>query len=314
MGTTRKLPDSNISRKVALNTAKDKMDGMDAADNLLTAKTTDRLNINVDKYNTAFADITAASVLYHEAVEKARPQRLLLLAYVKGYLACLKLFIKAGKILLSSRAFYELGVTSTRLPDISSDEKLLAMAAKIILGDFNRRAKGGVALSTPTIEEFTDIYTTAQPIIMAISNTLTALKKTQINLFKLEEEVDDVILHIWDEVEAEYSKNTPSSRRDLCREWGGRFITKGVESVVTGVCAEKLTHKPLPKVKLHIIGSGHKVVSDADSKFSVNTSLYGDLEMVATLFGYEDQTIDFFKEDGVPKVVNVVMVHKIILQ
>ena len=312
MGTTRKLPDSNIGRRQALNTAKGKMDSLDAADNILTAKTTDRLNINVDKYNTAFTDIAAALVLYYDAIEKARSQRLLLRKWVKNYFASLKLFINAGEILPSARAFYELGVTNTRQPNISSDEKLLAVAAKVISGDFNRRAKGGVALNTPTIEEFTDIYNTAKPIIMAISNTRTALKNEQRKLRKLKEEVDDVIVHIWDEIEAEYSKNTPSSRRTLCRQWGAKFITKGVESVVTGVCAEKTSNKPLPKVKIHIIGSGHKVVSDADSKFSVNTSLYGDLELVATLFGYEDQTINFFKDDGVPKVVNVVMMLKII--
>ena len=185
------------------------------------------------------------------------------------------------------------------------------MAAKIVLGDFNRRAKGGIALNMPTIEEFTDIYNTAQPIIMAISNTSTKLITAQTTLSKLEEEVDDVIVHIWDEVEAEYSIGTAPSRRTLCRQWGAKFITKGVESVVSGVCAEKTSNKPLPKVKIHIIGSGHKMVSDADSKFSVNTSLHRDLELVATLSGYEDQTIDFFKEDGVPKMVNVVMVLKV---
>jgi hypothetical protein len=58
------------------------------------------------------------------------------------------------------------------------------------------------------------------------------------------------------------------------------------------------------------VGVGRNVQSDAEGNFILNTSLFEDLTILAKLIGYEDFTLDFFKEDGVTIAVNVVMVRK----
>lgn len=308
MSTTRKLPDSDIARKKALNKALDKMESLDPADNLLSPETSARLIIAAAKYNDGFKAITVTSSAYHLAVAIAKPQRILLRTYVRSYFASLKANIKIAKIPKSARAFYGLDVTNTRQPNIASDDTLLMIAEMVIKGDAFRIADGGIAMSVPTMAEFMDIYDVAKPIIHAISNTATAANLALSNLIKQEEDVDDLIVHIWNEVEAKYSKSKPTNRRVQCRLWGVRYISRGAESVVNGVCIDSITNLPLPNVKLYLAGVGKKSLSDADGKYNVNTTLYGDLELIATLPGYEQQTIDFNKENCVDEVMNVMMV------
>ena len=308
MGTTRKLPDSDIARRNAMNTALGKMTGLtDPADNLLSPETTARLIIAAPKYNNGFANITITSVAYHRAVEQARPQRKLLRAYVKSYFASLKANIKIAKILKAERGYYGLDVTNMRQPDTSTDYLLLTVAESVISGDAARMLAGGIVMSVPTMEEFMDIYTIAKPKIDAISNATTDATTALTKLSDQQEDVDDLIVHIWDDVEGKYSKLKPAERRVQCRLWGVRYISKGMESEVKGICTDSATKLALPNVLLRIAGVGSKTKSDAEGKYAKNTTLYGDLELMASLPGYAPQTIDFAKENGVVKVVDVVM-------
>ena len=50
-------------------------------------------------------------------------------------------------------------------------------------------------------------------------------------------------------------------------------------------------------------------MTDALGHFSLNTSLYGDLEIEASHINYEKTITDFVKEDGVAMAVEVVMAH-----
>lgn len=59
-------------------------------------------------------------------------------------------------------------------------------------------------------------------------------------------------------------------------------------------------------IKVRIIGASISTLS-ALGNFSLNTSLYGDLELEATNINYEKNTIEFTKEDGIAAVVAVVM-------
>ena len=87
-----------------------------------------------------------------------------------------------------------------------------------------------------------------------------------------------------------------------------RYVSTGVLSVVTGTTKDELG-VAVAGVKVRIIGSSISTISDALGNFSLNTYLYGDLEIEATHINYEKTITDFVKEDGVAMAVAVVMVH-----
>ena len=166
-----------------------------------------------------------------------------------------------------------------------------------------------LTLSGPTIAEYTLVYDLANSAILAISNTSTDYTTATTNLEAQTPEIKDIITHLWDEVEAYYSRIPAPARRVQCRLWGVRYMSTGVLSVVTGTTKDELG-VAVAGVKVRIIGSSISTISDALGNFSLNTSLYGDLEIEATHINYEKTITDFVKEDGVAMAVAVVMVHR----
>ncbi len=310
---TKKFPQSSIGYQQAMTKAKEKKDGVAApADNILTAATSTRLDIDYAAFEAAKNLIDAKNGIYHNAVADARPQRILLKDSITSYYDRMNTFIKRGTISAADRVYYGLSITNKQMPLMSSDDLLLAAAARVLSGDILRRAAGGIAIDEPTIAEFTIVYNIAKPLIKAISNSLTALNNAKADLEKQTPEIKDLIKHVWDDVVGHYSLSTPAARRQQARLWGVRYQSVGTASTVTGICTDSVTGLPLFNVQLHLVGVGRKVQSDAEGRFVINTSLFEDLTILAKLIGYDDFTLEFFKEDGVTIAVAVVMVKKIV--
>ena len=312
MSTVKNVPDSIVSRQKAMTVAKRKKDAA-PADNILSEATSDRLDIDEAAYAAGRAAVATARGAYHIKVVEAKPQRVLLFTEITNFYDRLNYLIKTGKIPAAARAYYELDITNRKMPKMNTDEDLLAAAAMVLSGDILRRAAGGIAMTEPTIAEFTAIYDVAKPIIIAVSTAHTAINTAVENLEKQIPEINDLIKHVWTEVETHYSKSTAKARRVQCKLWGVRYVSKGVASEISGVCSDSITNLALFNVQLYLVGVGHRIMSDAEGKYLFNTILFEDLTINAKLAGYDDFTIDFVKEDGVPLVVNVVMVKKIVV-
>ncbi len=307
MSTTRIIPDSITGRLKALSTAKTKKDGvLVPADNLLSADTSERLDLGYSNYKAGIAAITLAKATYHHKIELARPERILIKNNITSFFDSLNGLIKRGKAPASARAYYGLSITNRKMPKMNTDVEILAVAASVLSGDILRVAAGGVVMSSPSIAEYTLVYDLAKPAILAISNAHTVVSNAILELYRQLPEIKDLISHVWDEVEAKYSMSPAANRRALAREWGVKYRSTGVLSVVTGTCKDD-AGVVLAGIKVRIIGANTSTLSDAIGHFSLNTSLYGDLELEATLSSYEQNIIEFTKEDGVAVVVSVVM-------
>ena len=309
MSTSRIAPDSIIGRLKALDVAKTKKDGIALpAVNILSDATSERLDLGYAAYKAGVDSVEANNAAYHIAIRLSKPQRILLKKYINSFYNSLNNEIKIGLMLDAVRAYYGLNISNRKMPLMNTDTELLAAAAKVLSGDILRRAAGGPAIASPTIAQFTSIYNTAKPVILSISNTKTLCNTAVANLEKQIPEIKDLITHIWDEAEAYYSLDTPANRRAECRLWGVRYRSTGVLSLVTGTVKDELG-VAMAGVKVRILGSSISTLSDALGNFSLNTSLYGDLEIEATHINYEKNITDFVKEDGVAMAVGVVMIH-----
>ena len=145
-------------------------------------------------------------------------------------------------------------------------------------------------------------------MIFAINTAFSNYTTATTNLEEQTPEVKDIITHVWDDVEAYYSRIAAAARRTQGRLWGIGYRSTGIMSVVTGSCKSNLG-VPMVGVKVRILGYSFSILSDVFGKFSLNTSLYGDLEIEATHLNYEKNITDFTKEDGVALVVDLVMNH-----
>ena len=278
------------------------------ADNILSDTTSTRLDDDFAAYTAGIAAIATARGFYSTAVQNARAKRLILKNNIIGFYETLNSCIKRGTMLAAVRAYFQLPITNRKMPKLNTDIEILAAAALVLSGNILRVAAGGVAMSSPSIAEFTAIYNTCKPFLVAISNAHTAVNTAVENLDLQTPEIKDLITHVWDEVEAFYSMSTPTARRAQCRLWGVRYMSVGISSFITGNVKDALG-VVLADVKVRIVGSNLSVLTDALGNFSLNTTLYGDLELEAILAEYETTITDFSKEDGITTAVDVVMTH-----
>ncbi len=310
MGTRRVLPQSIVGKHATLIKAKAKKDGAPVGGNILSAITSTRLDTDEAAYSAGIAAITAAAFAQNTAVALAKPKRKILRGAVLNYFKGMNNFIDAGTIPQTARALYNEPIGNTNLPDISNDTKLMTVAAKIITADAARVTLGGIAMANPTIVAYTTIYNVALPVITAVSNEKSALTTAKSNLKKQHVEIDDCILHVWNEVETFFSLEDPATKRASARPWSVRYISTGVPSTLSGKITNSATGIGLANVKVRLLGSSHSVFTDLLGNYTLDTSLYGDLELLTTLTGYTEGNTIISKEDGVALVANVMMVHK----
>lgn len=307
MGISRKIPNTIVGRQMAMSKAKKKKDSAKIpSDNILSDATSQRLEDGLAAYDKGIKAIMLTKTAYHRAVELAIPQRSILKTYITSFHDSLNSCINRGTILPSARGFYDLDITNRRLPIMTSDDDLLIAGATVLSGDLLRINNGGIAMSGPTIAAYTLVYNKAKPLIEAINNTHTDYTTATSNLRLQITEIDDLIKHIWNEVEGYYSLISPSSRRVQCRLWGVRYISVGTPSVVTGNCKNELG-EALAGVKVRIVGANNSTESDALGNFSLNTGLYGNLELLASLQNYEPTITDLYKENGEEMAVAIIM-------
>ena len=310
MSSSRRFPKTNIGRYESMLKTKAKKDSVSSADNILSAKTSSRLDNALNEYTKAQNAIIMATEAESTAMAAAIPQRKILSGMISHYVLSLNLHISMETIPRSARAFYGFDVNNDRTPAYNTDTKLIKMATDIINGDKERINGGGIKMTLPTIDEFTIVYDKAEPIIIALSNTKENLSKAKSELRNLNADTDDVLLHVSNEVETEYSSLEASTKRAVCRLWGVKYISVGKLSEVTGKCTDSISGLPLEDVEIKIVGSGKRVVTNVMGDFIDETSMYDDLELLATHPLYNIAEIAFAKENGVNVVVNVVMEKK----
>lgn len=308
MSTSRRLTTSNIGRKKAMNTAVAKYNSVLPADSAISDTTAARLVADNTSYDNAMSAVDTAEETQRTAHKTVVANRGLLHTNISCYLQSLNIGIRLGVIPDTARALYGLDVGNKKMPDIDTDINLLYWANQIVVGDAKRVGAGGFVITLPTIAAFTTVYTDTKTSITAFSTSKDALAKAHVVVNNLNTEADNIIVRTWNEVETTFSELPAPTMRSFSRQWGVLYVSSGNPALITGIITDKKTGLPLEGVSVHIDGVGNKVLSDASGKFSLGTTLYGDLVLIATLKDYTENNTSFTMENGVDMVVNISMV------
>ena len=298
MNITRRLPQSNITRRRAMNMAIDKYNNVDIAHSALTPATAARLINDSTAFNNAMSNINTAEERKATANANTTVSRVLLRKNVSAYFNGINNAISIGTIPGSARAFYGLEVSNKRLPVTNTDSKLLQWADQIISGDAKRVANGGIDMANPSIDEFAAIYDAAKPLFITLSNAKSNVTNAHVLLNKQVPEVDKIILKTWNEIETSFSELPAPKKRSYCREWGVLYISVGTYSIISGKYTDSETGDGLMIVKVHLSGVAKGTLTDAQGNFTLHTTLYGDMELIATLKNYNENSYSFQKDDG----------------
>lgn len=148
--------------------------------------------------------------------EEARMTRM----YVSHFIQVLNMCVQRGEIKPEMKSLYGLEPDNYTVPDIASDENLATWGKKIIEGENQRKLRGGIPIYNPPItkvsvfyDQFMDKYSNHRVLQ---DNT----SRTSKSIIEMNDQVDKLLLEIWNEVEKKFADLPEDERLKNCCEYG----------------------------------------------------------------------------------------------
>ena len=216
----RRLPNTDASRLKAMRIALEKGKEMPPHKLAFASKTTMKLEKilpqferSLKLYRETIASQNKKNREYYEIVKKAR-------IYLTHFIRVMNMAIFRGELQAETRAFFGLATDDSNAPLLNTENELLSWGRRIIDGEEFRIKKGGSPITNPTIAV---VKVRFGNFLDALNHHNALLKKTleygeKINT--LRKEADEVILHIWNEVEKTYRSYPEDLRKEMCEEYG----------------------------------------------------------------------------------------------
>ncbi len=215
----RRLPNTDNARIRALKAAINKAGNTDyqqlavSTKNISAAKTV-LLNFErlCARYQQTFDTQVKANKTFQEKVKNAK---MYLSHFVQVlYMCVLRLEIKEENLRL-----YGLEDANMLVPDLNSNEQILYWGEKIIEGENERVAKGGVPIYNPSIAKVNVMYSLFKDGCQTQKIHQKATSRILGEVAAYRETVDKVIFDIWEEVE-KFNQEAGEDRLDRNRAYG----------------------------------------------------------------------------------------------
>lgn len=227
----RRLPNTDQARIRALKAAVGKGDVYDIRDLAVNLKTLSEARDFLQKFERAqlyyaqcFENQARASRKHQSNVKMAR-------LYVSHFIQVLNLAILRGEIKTGHKSLYDLPDSNT-VPDLLTETALADWGRKIIEGERRRTSQGGIPIYNPTIARvkvhydiFLESYERQKAYQLSTSRSLEELTA-------MRDRADELILDIWNQVEAKFQEVLPNEERlDKCRDYGLVYYYRSGEKI-----------------------------------------------------------------------------------
>ncbi len=144
--------------------------------------------------------------------------------YVSHFLQVLNFCIIRGEIKPEVRVKLGLDIEEKSVPEMGTEQQLIYWGEKVIKGEEQRMMMGGNRIYNPSIaivkikyEKFLDYYNNHK-------NLQVTTQKMHEKVTDLREKADNLILHIWNEVETKFEELPGETRRDKCTDYGIVYV------------------------------------------------------------------------------------------
>ena len=306
MSISRELPQSNSACQKALNTA---VSEAKKTTNVLSADTTTRLKSENTNFDAAMTLVIDSKQVQRTASAAALAGRAKFHIFFGCYYTVLNCGIELGLIPRADRAYYDIDINNDRQPVINTDAELILCGQQVIDGDAKRVLAGGIAMAFPTIAEYTVVFNACKTEISNFADSKLVVLKAEAARKGLKAGVNKIIVRVWNEVETFHSELNASAMRAASRLFGVKYRSQGLPAFVTGIVTDSVPGLPIPKVVLHLEGVGTKFITDVEGKYTINTTLNGDLTILANLTNYTESETDILMVDGGKMELNIKMVE-----
>lgn len=174
--------------------------------------------------------ITQCRTTYSKSVEKGAnfvQMQKRAKMYISHFIQVLNMTIQRGEMKADVRNFY--GLEGRKLPDLSTVDDILVWGKKLIDGDAKRVAAGGPIMQYPRMAIVKIEYDKFAAAARTNEFRLTNDKRSSEYMDSLRNQADEIILTLWNEIEAHFLDLDPDERRKTCSEYGISYVWRKSE-------------------------------------------------------------------------------------
>lgn len=216
----RRLPKTDAARLRALKTVLDSNDLYTVRNRFVDWQTINRAQPAYDRLLTASEQYRLACSACIRGVGRIDKLQRNAAMYVSHFLQVLMMSVERGEIKRPALKLYGLDEDALTLPNMKSVSSLLRWGRQAVEGEKARVKQGGRPIYNPTIgmvsthiDIFNGSYQQRKRLKDNVARALESLKR-------IRPEVDDVILELWNQIEAHFKDEPLETRLDMCRKFG----------------------------------------------------------------------------------------------
>lgn len=220
----RRLPNTDVARLKALKQAYQKGKELPPFKLAFSQYTFNRLQAFLPNfeavvrlYKNTYSTANLKSKDYPIIYKKTR-------LYISHFIQVMNMTIARGELNPSIRKFYGIDEFDGKVPEMNTEAELIKWGEQVIAGETERLKKGMTPITNPTIavvkvrfQQFIDAYHLKkinQKNIIRILN----------NVIGLRTQADEIILHVWDEVEKSFADQPEDKMREKAAEYGVSYV------------------------------------------------------------------------------------------
>ena len=216
----RRLPNTDLTRIYALEKAIGKEGYKENGQLVLSYQTIQDSTTFLNQFKRAqgiyqqcYTSQAKSSKEYRVTVRMAR-------LYISHFIQVLNMCIQRGELRKEVRSYYKLSPDDTCIPDVINEPSLYEWGKKVIDGENERVANGGIPIYNPTIAKVKVHYDKFAEQYFAQKILQKATAQAVETMATLRPMADTLILDIWNQVESTYQDLPPEERIQRCQEFG----------------------------------------------------------------------------------------------
>lgn len=216
----RRLPNTDLARIYALQKAVEMEGFREKGELVLSYQTTQDAQQFLNIFQRAQRKYQQCYELHSKSSKSYRKELQMARLYVSHFIQVMNMAIMRGELRKEIKEAYGLPIDSYISPDLSNELAVQEWGERIIKAEEERTIKGGVPIYNPTIAKvkvhwgvFNDHFFN-QRILRA--NTAKALEEVT----EMRPQADDIILDIWNQVEAVYADLPIEAKMEKCKPFG----------------------------------------------------------------------------------------------
>jgi len=217
----RRLPNTDQARIRALKSAVDKGNMWSMSNLVISLKTLSEAHSFLGKFQTAHSYYRECYVNQAKGSRKHLVNVKMARLYVSHFIQVLNLSVLRSEIKTAYKEMYGLPADASNVPDLMSELSIVEWGSKIIKGEMQRTSQGGIPIYNPTIAKVKVHYDIFLEGYERQKNLQALTSRSLDKLASMRPKADEIILDIWNQVEARYEELQPNEvRLDKCREYG----------------------------------------------------------------------------------------------